>query len=413
MGLYVSDNGSKQFEKLSLDDIPLAGKKILVRVDFNVPIDDAGKVRDFTRIKASLPTIHNILDYESSAILLSHLGRPGGKVDKRYTLKPVAVELGRLLGLKVKFAPDCIGPEVERMVSELAPGEVLLLENVRFHSGEATDDSDFAAELAKSGDLFVNDAFGAAHRRQASICAITKYFPTSSAAGRLMMREIRFLDRALSDPRPPYIGIVGGAKISNKLKTIRRLLPSVDKMLIGGGMAYTMIKAMGGNIGDSLCEDELLPTAKEIMTGPEAHKIVLPKDSIVATDLEYGTERQTHPSDNIPEGWRGLDLGREARAEFVNIINGAGTVFWNGPVGLFECEPFATGTRAIARNLVNLTANGGIAVVGGGDSMAALRRFNLHGPMTHVSTGGGSLLEYIEGKPLPGIEALSDRSVRM
>lgn len=413
MGLYVSDNGSRQFEKLSLDDIPLAGKKILVRVDFNVPIDENGNVRDFTRIKAALPTIHNILDYDSSAILLSHLGRPDGKRDERYTLEPVAAELGRILGIEVKFAHDCIGPEVKRMVSDLSPGEILLLENVRFHPGEAANDPDFAEALAESGDLFVNDAFGAAHRHEASMSGITKFFPNCSAAGRLMMREIRFLDRALSEPRQPFLGIVGGAKISSKLKTIRRLLPRVDKMLIGGGMAFTMIKAMGGNIGDSLCEEEFLPTAREIMTGPEAHKIILPKDSIVATDLEYGTERQTHPSDNIPEGWKGLDLGREARAEFVRIIREAGTVFWNGPVGMFEREPFATGTRSIARNLVNLTADGGIAVVGGGDSMAALRQFNLHGPMTHVSTGGGSLLEYIESKPLPGIEALTNQSVKL
>ena len=321
--------------------------------------------------------------------------------------------MSKLLGLTVKFAPDCIGPEVAKMVDELGPGEVLLLENVRFHPGEATNDPEFAEALAQSGDLFVNDAFGAAHRHEASISGITKFFPNCAAAGRLMMREIRFLDRALSEPRRPFIGIVGGAKISSKLKTIHRLLPRVDKMLIGGGMAYTMIKAMGGKIGDSICEEEYLETAREIMMGPEAHKIVLPKDSIVATDLEYGTERQTYPSDNIPDGWKGLDLGREARAEFVNYIREAGTVFWNGPVGMFESEPFATGTRAIARNLVNLTADGGIAVVGGGDSMAALRRFNLHGPMTHVSTGGGSLLEYIESKPLPGIEALTDRSVKL
>ncbi len=399
------------YNKLTLDDLTIAGQRVLVRVDFNVPLDDQGHVREFTRIKASLPTIHNILDYDGMAVLMSHFGRPDGKVVKKYSLKPVAEELEELLGQEVKFAPDCIGSEVEAMTKALQPGEVLLLENVRFHPGENKNDPEYAAQLARMGDVFVNDAFGAAHRKQASIHAITEFFPGCAAAGRLMMREIRFLGRTLNNPQRPFIGIVGGAKISSKIETIQRLLPLVDTMLIGGGMAFTFIKAKGENIGNSLFEPEKLELAEEIMNGPYADKIILPIDSVVAQDLEYGSERKTFYSREIPDGWRGLDLGREARGKYVEIIKSAATVFWNGPMGLFEREPYAPGTRVIARAMVDLTANGGVAIVGGGDTMAALNKFNLTGPMTHISTGGGSLLEFMDGNPLPGVEALSDREV--
>jgi len=396
-------------DKLTLDDVKLTGRKVLVRVDFNVPLDENGNVREFTRIKASLPTIHNILDYDGIAILMSHFGRPNAKRVARYSLRPVVKELERLLGRKIMFAEDCIGSEVKKKIDSLKPGKVLLLENVRFHPGEATNDPEYAKELAKNGELFINDAFGAAHRKQASIHAITQYFPREAVAGRLMMREIRFLSRTLMNPKRPFIGIVGGAKISNKIETIKRILPKVDKLLIGGAMAFTLIKAKGGKIGDSLMEKNKLSVAKEILKHKDADKIVLPIDSIIAEDLAYGSERKTVPSDDIPDGWRGLDLGREARLQFVGEIMNAKTIFWNGPVGMFEREPFASGTRVIARAMVNLTANGGIVVVGGGDSMAALNKFNLTGPMTHISTGGGSLLEFIEGKELPGIMALTDR----
>jgi len=399
------------YNKLTLDDITIAGQRVLVRVDFNVPLDDQGHVRDFTRIKASLPTIHNILDYDGMAVLMSHFGRPDGKVVRKYSLKPVAEELEELLGQEIKFAPDCIGSEVEAMTRALQPGEVLLLENVRFHPGENKNDPEYAAQLARMGDVFVNDAFGAAHRKQASIHAITKFFPGCAAAGRLMMREIRFLGRTLSNPQRPFIGIVGGAKISSKIETIQRLLPLVDTMLIGGAMAFTFIKAKGENIGNSLFEPDKLELAEEIMNGPYAEKIILPIDSVVAQDLEYGSERKTFYSREIPDGWHGLDLGREAREKYVEIIKSAATVFWNGPMGLFEREPYAPGTRVIARAMVDLTANGGVAIVGGGDTMAALNKFNLTGPMTHISTGGGSLLEFMDGNPLPGVEALSDREV--
>jgi len=392
-----------------MDDLSIAGQRVLVRVDFNVPLDDEGHVREYTRIKAALPTIHNILDYDGCAVLMSHFGRPGGKRVEKYSLKPVAAELERLLGQKIKFAPDCVGPEIETMTKALQPGEVLLLENVRFHPGEGKNDPDFAAELAKMGDVFVNDAFGAAHRIQASLHAITQFFPGNAVAGRLMMRELRILGRKLLNADHPFIGIVGGAKISSKIDTVQRLLPKVDKMLIGGAMAYTFIKAKGGKIGSSLLEEDKLPLAKEMLNGPDADKIILPVDSIVAQDLEYGSERKTYHSDDIPDSWRGLDLGRESRAKFVEIIKSTKTVLWNGPMGYFEREPFAPGTRVVARALVDLATNGGTAIVGGGDTMAALYKFNLTGPMTHISTGGGSLLEFLEGKPLPAVEALSDR----
>ncbi|NQT33563.1 phosphoglycerate kinase [bacterium] len=395
-------------KKITMDDLSITGKRVLVRVDFSVPLDEEGHVREFTRIKTAMPTIHNILDYDGAAVLMSHFGRPDGKRVKKYSLKPVADELQRLLGKKVKFAPDCIGSKIEEMTRALKAGEVLLLENVRFHPGEYIDDPQFAAELARMGDVFVNDAFGAAHRKQASIHAITQYFPGCAAAGRLMMRELRVLGRTLNNAQRPFIGVVGGAKILDKIETIRRLLPRVDKMLIGGGMAYTFIKAIGGNIGSSLFEKDKLHFAEKILKGPHADKIVLPIDSIVAMDLEYGSERKTFPSGDIPDDWRGLDLGRESRALYVKEIKSATTVFWNGPMGYFEREPFASGTRVVARALIDLTSNGGTAVVGGGDTMAALYKFNMTGPMTHMSTGGGSLLEFIDGKPLPGVRALSD-----
>lgn len=396
-------------KKITMDDLSLTGKRVLVRVDFNVPLDEEGHVREFTRIKTAMPTIHNILDYDGAAVLMSHFGRPDGKRVKKYSLKPVAEELQRLLGKEVKFAPDCIGSKVEEMTRALKAGEVLLLENVRFHPGEETDDPEYAAELAKMGDVFVNDAFGAAHRKQASIHAITQYFPGCAAAGRLMNRELRVLGRTLNNAQKPFIGVVGGAKIYDKIDTIKRLLPRVDKMLIGGGMAYTFIKALGGSIGNSLFEKDKLHFAEKILKGSHADKIVLPIDSIAAMDLEYGSERKTFPSGDIPDGWRGLDLGRESRALYAKEIKSATTVFWNGPMGYFEREPFASGTRIVARALIDLTSNGGIAVVGGGDTMAALYKFNMTGQMTHMSTGGGSLLEFIEGKPLPGVRALSDR----
>ncbi len=395
--------------KMTLDDLNIAGQRVLVRVDFNVPIDEQGNVREFTRIKAALPTIHNILDYDGIAILMSHLGRPKGERLAKYSLKPIAVELEKLLGQEVKFAPDCIGPEVEKMTHELQPGDVMLLENVRFHAGETKDDPEFARELARMGDVYVDDAFGAAHRKQASLSAITQYFQGKAAAGRLMMREIRLLRRTLFNPDRPFIGIVGGAKVSSKLQTVARLLPRVDKMLIGGGMAYTFIKAKGGKIGASMIENDFIEHAERILKGPDAEKLELPVDTVAAGDLEYGSERKTFLSDDIPDGWHGLDLGREARAHFVKIIKSAETVFWNGPMGMFEREPYAPGTRVVARAMVDLTSRGGTAVVGGGDTMAALYRFNLTGPMTHISTGGGSLLDFLEGKPLPAYDALSDQ----
>lgn len=393
---------------MTLDDLDINGKNVLVRVDFNVPISKEGKVEDSTRLHAAIATIHNIHDYGGAAVLMSHLGRPDGKRVEKYSLQPVAEELQLILGTKVGFATDCIGPDVQRMVHDLNPGDVLLLENVRFHPGEDDNDPAFAAELAKMGDVYVNDAFGTAHRKHASTYSVPKHFPGQAAAGRLMMREMRMLSRTLLHPARPFVGIIGGAKVSTKVKTIRRLIGKVDKLIIGGGMSYTLIKAKGGKIGASLLEENMIDEAKKILDQPDAEKLMIPQDSVAAIDLNGSGDTKVFPSDDIPDGWRGLDIGPQACDDFEEVIKSAGTVFWNGPMGLFELEPFSIGTRRVAHALVDFTAHGGVSVVGGGDSIAALNRFALTGSITHISTGGGALLEFLEGNPLPAIEALSD-----
>lgn len=394
--------------KLSIDDLNLAGKRALVRVDFNVPITDDGKVEDDTRIVATLPTLNHILKSGGSAILMSHLGRPKAKREEIYSMRPVAARLQELVSAPVKFISDCVGPEVEAAAAALKPGEILLLDNVRFYPGEEANDAAFAGRLAKLGDLYVNDAFGSAHRAHASTHAVAAHFPGKAAAGLLMEKELAYLGQALSHPARPFVAIIGGAKISTKIDVLKNLLGMVDKLLIGGGMAYTLIKAEGGRIGGSLCEEEKLDVARELVR-QGAGKIHLPDDSIVAQDPEAETGSWVVQSDDIEEGWKGFDIGPMAVKQFTDIIAGAKTVLWNGPVGLFEKDQFAAGTRAVAEALADLTDGGGVTVVGGGDSVAALEKFGLAERMTHVSTGGGASLEFLEGKPLPGVEALSDR----
>jgi len=399
-------------QKLSIDDLNLAGKRALVRVDFNVPLDDTGNVTDDTRIRESMPTINKILNSGGSAILMSHLGRPKGKPNPKYSLKPAAVRLEQLLGRAVKFAPDCIGEEVEKMARALAPREVMLLENLRFHPEEEENNRDFALGMAKLGDLYINDAFGSAHRAHASTHALAIIFTGKAAAGYLMQKELRFLGAALANPKRPFVAIIGGAKISTKIDVINRLLEQVDTLLIGGGMTYTLVKAKGGQIGASLCEADKLGVAREIMTASTATKLKLPVDSVIAKSPEEIGELRNVKSDDIPDGWMGLDIGKDAREQFINTLKTANTVLWNGPVGMFENDTFATGTCAIARTLAEVTARGGITVVGGGDSVAALNKFNLADKMSHVSTGGGASLEFLEGKVLPGVDALTDKAVR-
>lgn len=394
-------------KKLSIDQLELRGKRALVRVDFNVPVDKAGNVTDDTRIQAALPTIRKIVKDGGSAILMSHFGRPEGARDEKYSLRPVANRLEHLLGAPVLFADDCIGDKVEAIARELKGGQVLLLENVRFHKAETKNDPEFAGQLAKLGDLYINDAFGSAHRAHASTHAVAGYFPAKAVAGYLMIAELRYLGGAVADPERPFTAIIGGAKISTKIDVITNLLNKVDNLIIGGAMTYTFLKAGGGAIGKSLVEDDKLDVAREILTLPTAGKIVLPVDSLCAGSLD-ALEGINYPSGNIPPDMIGLDIGNQAQKQFRDIILRSKLVVWNGPVGMFEKEPFAGGTKGVAIALADLTRRGGTTVVGGGDSVAALNEFGLAEKMSHVSTGGGASLEFLEGKELPGVTALTD-----
>lgn len=398
--------------KLTVNDLDLKNKRALVRVDFNVPLDDDGKVSDDTRIVATLPTIQCILENGGSAILMSHLGRPKARREEKYSLKPVADRLAELISAPVNFVSDCIGSEVETAAKALKPGEVLLLDNVRFYPGEEANDAAFAASLAKLGDVYINDAFGSAHRAHASTHAVAAHFPGKAVAGLLMEKELAYLGRALANPKRPFVAIIGGAKISSKIDVLENLIGKVDKLLIGGAMAYTFIKAAGGRIGSSLCEADKIDEARAIEK-KGAGKILLPEDSIVATDSEAKNGTWVVQSDDIEDAWKGFDIGPVAIKQFSEIIGSAKTVVWNGPVGMFEEEAFAEGTRAIARAMADLTANGGITIVGGGDSAAALDKFGMADLMSHISTGGGASLEFLEGKALPGVEALTDREASL
>jgi len=398
--------------KKSIEDLDLKGKKVLVRVDFNVPLDSDGNITDDTRIRAALPTIEKITKSGGSAIVMSHLGRPKGKRNDKFSLKPVVGKLAFLLGRPVRLASDCIGTDTEKMVNQTASGEVLLLENVRFHKAETDDNLAFAFKIAKLGDCYVNDAFGTAHRAHASTHAVAQLHEGNSAAGYLMQKEIEYFDKALSNPERPFLAIIGGAKVSTKIPVIKNLLNIVDKLLIGGAMTYTFVKAKGGNIGKSLFEPDQLETAKEILALPNVDKLRLPVDSATAIDPSVETEVISHYRwDLIPDDEMGLDLGYISAEEFKDRILRAKTVIWNGPVGMFEDDRFAVGTRIVAEAMAELTKNGGTTIVGGGDSVAALNKFGLADKMSHVSTGGGASLELLEGKKLPGIEVLTDKEL--
>jgi phosphoglycerate kinase len=395
---------------LTIDDIVLRGKKALVRVDFNVPLTDDLKVADDTRIVESLPTIRKILKDGGSAILMSHLGRPKGKPNPEYSLKPVANHLGILLNMPVKFAPDCIGRSVKQMVDELKPGEILLLENLRFYAQEEQNDEAFAKELAALGDLYVNDAFGSAHRAHASTEGITRFLKPS-VAGYLLRKEIEYLTKAVANPGRPYIAIMGGAKISGKIDVIENLLPKIDGLIIGGGMAFTFFQAQGYEIGDSLVEQEKIPLAKKILEECKARhmRLILPVDAVVADRLDNDANRKIVSITKIPTGWRGLDIGPET-VKIINMeIRRAKTIVWNGPMGVFEMPNFANGTLEVARLLAEATKGGATTIVGGGDSAAAIAQAGLESAVSHVSTGGGASLEFLEGKTLPGLAALDTR----
>lgn len=390
------------FNKKSVSDLDVAGKKVLVRVDFNVPIKD-GKVGDDTRIQAALPTINFLLEQGAAVILCSHLGRPKGTPSPEFSLKPVAEHLSTMLGQRVYFAADSIGSEAQEAAGKLKPGEVLLLENTRFHDGEKTNDPTMAEALASLADLYVNDAFGSAHRAHASTEGVAHYLP--SAAGFLLEKEIRYLGEAISDPKRPFVAILGGAKISDKIGVIQNLLERADVILVGGGMANTFFKAQGYPVGDSLVEEEALDTARKLVQ-TESARLRLPVDVVIADDFDNEAESRVMAMGPVPDGWRILDIGPETVESYGKILSNAGTVVWNGPMGVFEFPNFAKGTFGIARAVAEC---GATTIVGGGDSVAAVKESGVADQVTHISTGGGASLEMLEGKTLPGVAALQDR----
>lgn len=396
-------------EKLIISDLEIEGKKVLIRCDFNVPLDDKGKITDDTRIQAALPTIRYALGRECAVILMSHLGRPKGKVDPKLSLKPVAERLGELLNLEVLMAPDCIGPEVEKMARELKGGEVLLLENLRFRSGEETNDEKFAQQLASLADVFIQDAFGTVHRAHASTSGVPKHLP--SGAGFLLQKEIKYLKQALEEPERPFLAILGGAKISTKIGVIKNLLPKVDSLILGGAMAYTFLRAENIGTGSSMVEEDKIATAGEILKQASKKKVtvLLPLDHIIANRVSEDAESKEISEVTIPEGWIGVDIGSFSIKRFSSAIKSAKTILWNGPMGIFEIDKFSKGTKAIAEAIAEATKKGSISIVGGGDSVAAVTKAGLQENISHISTGGGAALEFLEGKELPGIAALKDK----
>jgi phosphoglycerate kinase len=395
--------------KLSIDRVELKGKRVLVRVDFNVPLDENLNITDDTRITESLPTIKKIIADGGKAILMSHLGRPKGVPNPKYSLKPTANRLSELLGKEVKLAPDCIGAKTQEMVDAMKAGDVLILENVRFHAKEEKNDPAFAKQLAELGDVYINDAFGSAHRAHASTEGITK-FVKISAAGYLMQKELDYLGGAILNPRRPYVAILGGAKISGKIDVINNLLNKVDILIVGGGMAFTFYKAQGKEIGKSLLEAEKVDLAKQVLDNVKKAgiKFLLPKDVVVATEFKNDSPSSIVSVDSIPADKMGLDIGPETIKLFSDEIMNAKTIVWNGPMGVFEMDNFAKGTNAIAKALADVTAKGAVTVIGGGDSAAAIAKAGLKDKVSHVSTGGGASLEFLEGKALPGVVALND-----
>ncbi|NOX36198.1 MAG: phosphoglycerate kinase [Calditrichaeota bacterium] len=396
--------------KLTIDDLELKGKTVLVRVDFNVPLDDQFRVTDDFRIRSALPTIQKIIREGGRAVLCSHLGRPKGQRNEKYSLKPVADRLAELLGQNVHFAPDCIGPEVDRLKQQLKDGEVLLLENLRFHPGEEANDPEFARQLASYCDVYVNDAFGTAHRAHASTVGVTRYFDCC-AAGYLMQKELEYLGKALENPERPFVTILGGAKISGKIDVILNLLDKTDVLLIGGGMIFTFFKAQGLEIGKSILEEDRLEMARDILdrASRSRTRLELPVDVVVADRVEAGASTTVVDVNAMPSDGIGVDIGPRTIEKYKEFLATARTVVWNGPMGVFEIPDFARGTEAIARYLAEITEKGAITIVGGGDSAAAVKQFGLSDKLSHVSTGGGASLEFLEGKTLPGVAALTDK----
>ncbi len=393
--------------KKTVQDVDVRGKKVLVRVDFNVPLDEAGNVTDDKRIVAALPTIEYLICEGAKVIICSHLGRPKGKPDPKYSLKPVAANLEkRLPDVKITFAEDTIGDRAKAAIAAMQAGEIVLLENVRFYPEETDNDSGFAKELASLADVYVSDAFGTVHRAHASTAGVAQYLP--AVAGFLIGKELSVMGEALENPVRPFVAILGGAKVADKIGVIKNLLGKCDSLIIGGGMAYTFYKAQGFSIGDSLLDADSIGLAKELMDEAKAKGValLLPVDTVVAKEFSAGAEYKTVPSNEIPEGWMGMDIGQKSAKLFEDVIKGAKTVIWNGPMGVFEFPAFAAGTKAVA---AACAACGGTTIIGGGDSASAVKKLGFADKMTHISTGGGASLEYLEGKILPGVAALNDK----
>ena len=392
--------------KKIITDVDVDKKKVFVRADFNVPLDENGIITDDTRIQKTLPTIRYLLDHQAAVILASHLGRPKGKVVEKYSLKPVAVRLSELLGIPVQMAPDCIGVETEAMAGALQPGQVLLLENLRFHGEEEKNDPEFSRKLASLADVGINDAFGCCHRAHASVAGIAAFLPM--AAGFLLEKEIRFIGGAVDHPAHPFAAIIGGAKVSDKIEVISNLLPKVDVMIIGGGMANTFLAAQGYGIGKSLVEADKIDLAKKLIAqaADEGMKLLLPVDVTVAEAFSNDAAHKVVPADAVPEGWMILDIGTKTQELFARELEPMKLIVWNGPMGVFEMENFAKGTESVARAVAHSQA---VSIVGGGDSVSAVNKTGLADQISHISTGGGASLEYLEGKKLPGIESLSDK----
>jgi phosphoglycerate kinase len=393
----------------TIETYDFSGKRALIRVDFNVPLNEKFEITDDTRMKAALPTIKKVIEKGGSPVIMSHLGRPKNGPEDKFSLRHLVDHLSELLdGATVKIAPDCIGAEAQKMAGEVKPGEVLILENLRFHKEETKGDEAFAEQLAKNGDCWINDAFGTAHRAHASTAVIAKFFPNDKMFGYVIGSEIESLDKVLHSPSRPLTAIMGGAKVSSKITIIENLLDKVNNLIIGGGMTYTFVKARGGKIGDSICENDYLDMAKNIekLAKEKGVQLILSSDVVAADDFSNDANTKVVPSDEIPDGWQGLDAGPESVKAMMKVIEESGTILWNGPVGVFEFDTFEKGSRAIGDAIVAATKKGAFSLIGGGDSVACINKFGLANDVSYISTAGGALLEYLEGKELPGIAAV-------
>jgi len=394
----------------TIDDLSLSGKKVLIRVDFNVPLDEKLEISDDTRIRAALPTINKVISSGGSAILMSHLGRPKDNFEDKFSLKHILNRLEILLDKKVVFSNNCIGAEAQEMARKLKPGDVLLLENLRFHKEEKSGDRKFASELAALADAYINDAFGTAHRAHASTTIVADFFPTEKSYGYLIKNELENMNLVLGTPEKPFTAIMGGAKVSDKILILENLLNKVDKLIIGGGMAYTFVKAQGGSIGSSIVEEEKLDLAVNILkTAVDKNvEIFLPEDDVVADCFDNDANKSISNAGDIPEGWMGLDIGPKTIKTYTRVIEDSKTILWNGPMGVFEMSSFQEGTKQIAKAVAKATLKGAFSLIGGGDSVAAINKYKLIDKVSYVSTGGGAMLEYMEGKTLPGIKAIEN-----